>query len=112
MLMTKEKRDTIVSVLYEKCSNGEISLNQRELLIRKANNMLITESSIDSDNSSASIEFMESAVESEKSELSPKEKYKMFKECVYTKCAKGEITVEMRESLLEKAREKFFPISE
>ena len=113
MAMTKEKRDTIVSTLYEKCANGEISLNQRELLIQKANNLLIAESCINNESSfTESTETVIENAENEKTELSPKEKYNIFKESVYAKCIKGEITIEAREELLEKAREKFFPITE
>ena len=44
MEMTKDLRDKIVTILYEKCANGEISLGQREMLIRKANKeLMITE---------------------------------------------------------------------
>lgn len=98
MLMTKEKRDTIVSALYERCSNGEISIDQREKLIQKTNSMFIV-------NETETHNVKESA----QVELSPKEKYNMFKESVYKKYADGEINAEAREMLLEKARDRFFP---
>ncbi len=41
MKMTKEFRDEIVTVLYEKCSAGEITVDEREELIQEANNELI-----------------------------------------------------------------------
>lgn len=105
MEMTKEKRDAIVTTLYEKCGNGEISRDQREALIQKANAMFVA--------TEAPVEHVESESNTESTnELSPREKYNMFKEAVYNKCTKGEITVEAREELLEKAREEFLTISE
>ena len=104
MEMTKELREKFIDVLYERCANGEISRDQRELLIEKVNSMFVaTESettTVDTDNVTESREF------------SSKEKYNMFRESVYAKCANGDITVEQREALLEKARDSFLQIEE
>ena len=37
MSLTKVERDRLVDEFYNRCSNGEISINQRELLITKCN---------------------------------------------------------------------------
>lgn len=102
MEMTKEKRDKIITTLYERCSKGEISCEQRETLIRKTNSMFVV---------SESTERPETTVNNTK-ELSPKEKYNAVKSAVYTKHSNGEITLEQREELLEKARDRFCTISE
>jgi hypothetical protein len=103
MEMTKEKRDTIIDTLYERCSNGEISISQREALIQKTNSLFIT-----TESSNLSTESEEDTLIETKTYISPKEKYHMFKESVYKKYSSGEITLEAREELLEKARDKFF----
>ena len=101
MRMTKEKRDIIVNSLYDRFSKGEISREQREKLIQKTNSMFVATESVDQHDEST-----------EQAELTPMEMYNIFKESVYEKYANKEITIEMRESLLEKARDKFLPISE
>lgn len=111
MKMTKEMHDKIVTNLYERYGNGEISYKQREILIQKANSRLITESF---NNEEIHIDNNEDIIkpELENTNLTPKEKYNMFKESVYNKHIKGEITLEVREELLERAREKFFTYTE
>ena len=107
MKMTKEMRDNIITVLYEKCANGEISIDQRELLIQKANSALITEDvETETDLETEATNIVEST------ELSPKEKYDAFKTLVYEKCAEGELTEDEREDLLVKAVDRFLTISE
>lgn len=102
MEMTKEKRDLIITNLYDRCAKGEISRNQREKLIQKTNSMFTaTESAVET----------ESVNTTEMEKNSPKEKYEMFKESVYKKFSNGEITIETREILLEKARDTFFTLS-
>ena len=112
--MTKETRKTLVSELYNRCANGEISLNQREQLILKINSMYtVTESTNTTETVETHVDVQESVqetetpVEKQPEKLTPTQKYKMFKESVYQKCANGDITVEMREELLAKAREAF-----
>lgn len=109
MKMTKEVRDTLVTTLYEKCANGEISRDQRELLIQKANSMFVAEASVQTEETPVE---ETPVVEEAREELSPKEKYNIFKESVYEKYTEGKITLEQREELLEKAREKFLSITE
>ena len=111
MTMTKEKRDALVTVLYEKCANGEISREQRELLIQKANSMFVATEAPIVKESTENEPTVEAVVEESK-ELSPKEKYNLFKESVYEKYTTGKITIDQREELLEKAREKFLNITE
>ena len=112
MEMNREKRDTIISSLYERCSNGEISVSQRETLIQKTNSMFFATETQKQNISTKSI--VEESVESsiEECEISPMEKYNLFKESVYEKCAKGEISITVREELLAKARDKFLNFSE
>jgi hypothetical protein len=108
--MTKEDRNTLVNALYNRCANGEISVNQREQLILKINSMYTATESINDTNVEDTIqESTENTQElvQETRNLTPTQKYKMFKESVYQKCSNGEITVEMREELLAKAREAF-----
>lgn len=104
MTMTKKTRDDFITIVYEKYANGEISENQRELLIQKAN------SCIDLDSLNVVNEKTEEPKKQKK--LSPKEKYDMFKKAVYKKCEDGEITEDFREELLEKARDEFLPDQE
>lgn len=104
MEMTKEKRDLIITTLYERCSNGEISCTQREKLIQKVNSMFVVKESTELPNDQINT--------TNTKEYSPTEKYSMFKESVYKKYNNKEITLEQREELLEKARDKFFTISE
>lgn len=105
MEMTRTKRDAIITSLYERCSKGEISVAQRESLIQKTNSMFIaTESTKEP--------VVDTVNEEKQLEISPMDKYDLFKESVYQKCAKGEITLENREELLAKARDKFFTIPE
>ena len=100
MKMTKEKRDLIKDTLYERCSNGEISCAQREKLIQKMNSMFVVSESTNQ------------TTNTEEREFSPVEKYNMFKESVYEKYNKKQITLEQREELLERARDRFFTVSE
>ena len=114
MNMTKETRKTLVDALYNRCANGEISLEQRERLILKINSMY-TESAMNNDTDPETTEVIADVVEEsveEPKQISPNEKYTMFKNLVYKKCSTGEITLEAREELLEKARNEFFTVSE
>ena len=114
MNMTKETRKTLVDELYNRCANGEISLEQRECLILKVNSMYM-ESVMDNNNTPETSEVVIDTVEEpvkESKQISPNEKYTMFKNAVYKKYSTGEITLEAREELLEKARNEFFTISE
>ena len=122
MEMTKEKRDIIITSLYEKYGKGEISANQRELLIQKVNDKFYTEMvSIEMEAAKAKEESKEEETASEETpkeetkddskkeskELSPKEKMEKFTEVVNKQCEDGKITEEFRDQLLEKAKEKF-----
>ena len=131
MTMSKENRDTIISSLYERCSNGEISVSQREALIQKTNSMFfatefskqntsnednVVEESVENNIEETTVEESvdEEIIDSSivESNLSPKEKYNLFKESVYERYSKGDIGITVREELLEKARDKFFTFSE
>ena len=110
MEMTKEIRDTLVTTLYERCSIGEISRNQRELILQKINSLFVaTEAKKNCDEGEC-----DKSDKSDKAEkkLSPKEKYKIFKDEVYKRCANKEFDEDTREALLEKAREEFLKESD
>lgn len=102
--MTKENRKTIIDALYNRCANGEISLEQRELLIRKVNSLHDITESCDIENVSE-----EMNIDTDDELISSSQKYEMFKDAVYRKCKNGDITLDMREKLLQKARDKFYP---
>ena len=109
MEMTKELRDEILTVLYEKCSNGEITVEEREELIQDATDeylMTITEAATEKKEEQA--DSNEEKAEPDK-KLSSKEKYDMLKDAVDKKCEAGEITEDFRDKLLEKASKEFLP---
>lgn len=94
MNMSKDNRDRIIASLYERCQNGEISVNQRELLIKKLNSSFTP----------TETQFTESKHES----LAIKrDKFNAISDRLYQDCARGIITLEQREILLERAREEY-----
>lgn len=106
MEMTKEKRDMIITSLYDKYGKGEISVTQREQLIQKMNDKFYTEmAAITTEKAKSEDDESDKAAK----ELSPKEKFELFKTTVEERCEKGEITEDFRDQLLEKAKEKFCP---
>ena len=111
MEMTREIRDNLITSLYDRYGKGEISINQRELLIQKINDKFYTESvAIMNENTNTENEpEVEPAIEPEETsnETPTNEKFDLFKESVDKKFEAGEITEELREQLLEKARAKF-----
>jgi hypothetical protein len=109
MEMTKEKRDLLITSLYDKYGKGEISANQRELLIQKINDKFYTEA----------VAIMTEKAKSDKKECDEKseepctnKKYDKLKKSIEKKFEDGEITEEVRDKLLEKAKEKFCPDTE
>ena len=99
MSLTKVERDRLVDEFYNRYTNGEISRNQRELLITKVNSM--------ADMSS----FMESATKIEHRSIpidELKAKFDAYKTRLYEDCSNGVITVEQREYLILKAKDKIF----
>ena len=105
MKLNKDQRNKMISVLYERCSNGEISVKQRELLIGKLNNSVYMESGIPEqcvDKKADDVSVLKSAG------LSATEKYGKIKKVLYERCNNGEITVEQREELLLRAKNDIF----
>ena len=91
-MMTKEEKNSLASIIYERYSVGEISLDERENLIKELNNKYIKENTLVED-----FEIDEDVLD----------KLNMFKESVYDKYARGEITLETREKLITRANEEF-----
>ena len=91
-MMTKEEKNSFASIIYERYSAGEISLDERENLIKELNNKYIKENTLVED-----FEIDEDVLD----------KLNMFKEAVYDKYSNGEITLETREKLIARANEEF-----
>lgn len=118
-MMTKDTRDNLITTLYDKYGKGEISVTQREQLIQKINDKFYTEAvSIMAEKAKeekveepvAEEPVEEPATEepaAEESTPCSTEKFDKFKKAVEEKCKKGEITEEIRDQLLEKAKEAF-----
>ena len=84
------------AMLYEACSNGEITIQEREELLSELKEELFyTEETID-------------ATISEDENLTKQEKFDKIKKELYRKCSDNEISVEEREDLINKAKEKIF----
>lgn len=94
-MMTKEEKNSIASIIYERYSVGEISLDEREDLLKELNNKYIKENTLVED-----FEIDEDVLD----------KLNMFKEATYEKYANGEITLETRERLIRRANEEFADI--
>ena len=92
MSLTKFERDRLVDEFYNRCSNGEISINQRELLITKVNSEMDISS------------FMESTSKPSMNMEDRKEKLDTIKDRLYSDWKSGKITLEQREELLLRAK--------
>lgn len=92
MSLTKVERDRLVDEFYNRCANGEISINQRELLITKVNSEIDISS------------FMESTSEPSMNMEERKEKLDAIKDRLYSDWKSGKITLEQREELLLRAK--------
>lgn len=101
MVMTKETRNALISKLYENCKIGEISVNQRDILIEKVNKEYELENDINNEKNSD-----DSDITTVMENVS--DKYNKIKNTVYKKFINNEITLEQREVLLEKARDDLF----
>ena len=119
-MMTKDTRDNLITALYDKYGKGEISVTQREQLIQKINDKFYTEAVSIMAEKAKEEKTEEPVVEEPKSEEPvaeepateeptpcSTEKFDTFKKAVEEKCKKGEITEEIRDQLLEKAKEVF-----
>lgn len=84
----KEKKLSI----YESCQKGEITIEEREELLADMDREFLLKECEDIQHIS----------------LSNREKYKGVVNALYEKCSEGEITVEEREYLINKARDQFF----
>lgn len=91
-MFTKQEKDSLANVIYERYSIGEITLDEREDLLRELNNKYIKENTI-----KEKVDIDEDVLD----------KLRMFKEAAYEKYANGEITLEMREELINKATNEF-----
>lgn len=85
-----------VKTLYESCSEGKITLDEREELLAQLNtNAVLGDEIARVDNS-----------------MIAKEKYDAVAKALYKRCQDGEITVDEREQLLDKAKATIFQIKE
>lgn len=91
-MMTKEEKNSLASIIYERYSIGEITIDERENLLRELNNKYIKENTLVED-----FEIDEDVLD----------KLNIFKEAVYEKYSNGEITLETREKLIARANEEF-----
>ena len=97
-MTNKEKFDKVKSVLYERCNNGEISVEERYIAI--ATEDLITKPA-------------EEALATEKAEEESKlDKlnaiFEKASDKVYSAWVNDRITVEERDAMIEKVKEKIF----
>lgn len=82
--------------LYEACNRGEITIEEREELFQNLRDKFYLESA-------TPIEVV-----TEQSGLSNKEKFEKIRTILYERCNRGELTIEEREELVFKAKEKIF----
>ena len=95
-MTNKEKFDKVKSVLYERCNNGEISVEERERYIAIATEDLITKPA-------------EEALAEEERKL--EELNTIFEKAsdkIYSAWVNDRITVEERDAMIEKVKEKIF----
>ena len=77
--------------IYEACANGEITLEEREeLLVNLRDKKYLSEAS---------------DYEINDNSINNKERFEAIKLALYERCSNGELTVEQRESLINKAKE-------
>lgn len=89
--------DTEKKAIYEACSKGEITLEEREELLQNLK-----------DRQYLSEAYTDDEVLLEEEGLSNKEKFEKVRSVLYERCSKGELTVEQRESLIMKAKDMIF----
>ena len=95
-MTNKEKFDKVKSVLYERCNNGEISVEERERYIAIATEDLITKPA-------------EEALAEEESKLEElNEIFEKASDKIYSAWVNDRITVEERDAMIEKVKEKIF----
>lgn len=95
-MTNKEKFDKVKSVLYERCNNGEISVEERERYIAIATEDLITKPA-------------EEALVEEESKLEElNEIFEKASDKIYSAWVNDKITVEERDAMIEKVKEKIF----
>lgn len=99
-MTNKEKFDKVKSVLYERCNNGEISIEEREKYISIATEDLITKPAQEA-------LALENAEEESKIEKL-NEIFERASDKAYEAWVNDEITVEERDAIVEKAKEKIF----
>ena len=95
-MTNKEKFDKVKSVLYERCNNGEISVEERERYIAIATEDLITKPA-------------EEALAEEEIKLEElNEIFEKASDKIYSAWVNDRITVEERDAMIEKVKEKIF----
>lgn len=96
--VAKEKANDIFEKeklkLYEACSTGLITEDQREELLSRFKNMSKVEESVISNNIN--------------DDFSNRDKFDAVKKDIYERCAKGEFTIDVREDLIKEAYSRFF----
>ena len=119
-IKSKEEYNALVKVFYEKCDNGEISLDQREILINHAKNEYLTTVMENTKENVPDSEIMEEETkentdsndESSSSDVvtleNAKSEFERFKHVIYEKCNNGEISNDERESLIQRAKDDIF----
>ena len=99
-MTNKEKFDKVKSVLYERCNNGEISVEERERYIAIATEDLITKPAKEA------LALEKAEEESKLEELNAI--FEKASDKVYSAWVNDEITVEERDAMIEKVKEKIF----
>lgn len=94
MSLTLKDKEKIIKTLYERCSIGEISVMQRELLLKKLND-------------ETAPEFKPITEACENSIETRRKKFNIISTKLYKECANGKISLEQREILLERARGEY-----
>ena len=95
-MTNKEKFDKVKSVLYERCNNGEISVEERERYIAIATEDLITKPA------------EEALAEEESKSEELNELFEKASAKIYSAWVNDRITVEERDAMIEKVKEKIF----
>ena len=99
-MTNKEKFDKVKSVLYERCNNGEISVEEREKYISIATEDLITKPAQEA------LALENAEEESKLDKLNAI--FEKASDKAYEAWVNDEITVEERDAIIEKAKEKIF----
>ena len=102
--MNKVTREKVKRELYNRCQMGEISINQRETLLQK-----LSEKNYENYLFEKALEEIDRPLKPKKRTYkeNPKVLFERAKSEIYTRHAKGEISLTQREDLIAKARKEF-----